>query len=580
MTQLAETKTASRPRRSRSGGGKWPTVIAIVVAAFLLLTIVAPVTWALIQTLFPNGQFGFGVYREVFAPESATLAAIKNTFAMVIGGTLISVVMGILLAWVVQRTDVPFARILRVIPKLPVFLPPIVGAVGWVFLLTNSIGFLNVALRKLFDIQADTGPFNINTMAGMIFVTGVYLTPYVFITVSAAFQQYGSAVEEAALVAGCKPFSTFMRITLPLLRPAITSGALLVFVIAMSEFAIPLLLGKPANIPVMTTQIFYKLQTFPRQTGHAAALAVVAITMTLLALFAQRKVLAGESSRFVSQGSRGDAERKVALRGMRWPVFALVALYALFTVAAPILAIRNVALSRFWSADFERSNLTLQNFERVLFEVPSTWPAVLNSLQFSAIAATAGVLVAIGVFIVSQRSRVPGRGAIEYIAMLPISIPATVLAAAMVLFFIYPPLSLYGTNALLVIAYMVHFLPQGLRTMSASFQQLNPVMEEASAVSGVSWWTTFRTVTVPLILPALVSAWMLVFALSNREVSASVLVAPAGTPLLGPTVLDLYGNGAFTDLAAFSVLILIITALTSGAGQNLITVIFRRGVKR
>src|SRR5690606_38238495 len=281
------------------------------------------------------------------------------TAIVVIGATTIAVVSGVVLAWLVSRTDIPFARVLTIVPVMPLFFPPVVGAVAWVLLLAPEVGLINEFLRTV--TGGAVGPVNIYNVWGVTWVVGIYITPYVYLMIANAFQQYDGAYEEAARTAGVPTLTVLTRITVPLLRPAIMAGAMLAFITALAQFSIPAIIGKTGNVDVYTTLIYDMLRSYPRQLDSAAVLSSLMVAVTMGVLWYQRRLLR-RSSRFVTMSGKGLRRTRLSLGPWRWPLFVGIALYVLITVILPAFALLNVSLRRHWSSTLSLEGLTLDNF--------------------------------------------------------------------------------------------------------------------------------------------------------------------------------------------------------------------------
>ena len=522
----------------------------------------------LVETVYrpSTGWEGLSVYRDVFG-QPEIRKALLNTVYMVIGSTALAVIMGTTLAWMTSSVNVPLARYLNIVPILPMFLPPLIGAVGWEFLLSPGPGLLNVALRAIIPGNQTTGPLSIYNLWGIAWVNSLYVTPYVYLNVISAFRRYDTSLDEVARVAGSSTFKILRRISFPLLRPAIITGTILAFVISIGDFSVPLILGEPNQIPVLTTQIYNELSNYPQNVQAAAALSLLTIALTVIALYLQRRWLRG-TGRFVTVGGRGVRHRETHLGGTgRWALFGILLLYVLLVVVAPILAILNVSLRPFWTAsDLGASNLTWANY-RLVMRDPIAIPSIENSLKLALIGATIGIAIAILIGYTVQRSRIRGRGILDYAATIPIAVPGTVFGASLLIFFLDGPIVLYGTTALLLIAYIAYYLPQGVRTVTASLVQSSTELEEAAMVCGSGWLGAMRRVTLPIIRPAIASGWIFLFVLMSREVAMSALLANAGTNVMSVEVISLWANGPLPELAAFSVIVLLISACLTFVAQ-------------
>jgi iron(III) transport system permease protein len=549
-----------RMRRRESSGRRLPQFVFIVITLAMTIFVILPIGAMLVQTVYQGhtGFSGFATYREVFG-QPETVRALLDTLYLAAGSMVLALAMGTGLAWIISSTNVPLAKYMNIAPLLPMLLPPLIGAVGWEFLLSPRPGLLNIALRAILPGNSGTGPLNIYSLWGMIWVNSLYVTPYVFVIVNNALRNHDSSLDEAARVAGSPTRTILRQITIPMLRPALLGGAILALVTSIGDFSVPLILGEPTQIPVLTTLIYNELSNYPQNVQAAAALGTVLIAVTLVALYFQGRWLRG-SSRFVTVGGRGARHRTTTLSaGSRWSLFALLVIYVLLVVVAPILAILNVALRPYWTTDVSLKGLTWHNFGLV-FQDPVAMLSVENSLKLAFVGASVGIVIAVLIAYTVQRSKVRGRRVLDYAATIPLAIPGTVFGASLLIFFLDGPVVLYGTNLLLIIAYVAYFLPQGFRTSSAALAQTSPELEEAAVVCGSGWLRSLGKITMPIIRPSVASAWVFLFILMSREVAMSALLASAQTSVISFAMISMWSSGSLSELAAYSVVILLISA--------------------
>lgn len=492
--------------------------------------------------------------------DPALFGTIVNTFVAVAGSMLVAFVFGVAMAFLIARTDVPLAGKLEIVPVLPFLTPPFITAVGWVLLAAPRTGFLNGALRGLLGLEVPEGPLDIFTMAGIIWVMGLYLTPYVYLLTVGGFKGFDPGFEEASRTAGASAWTTLRRVTLPLITPALLSGLLLAFVMGLGQFSIPAALGTPGNIYVLSTIIWRNTASWPARPELAAALGNSLLVLALVGLYVQRRIQ-GERT-FATITGKGFRPAKTELGRWRYPAAAFCFLYLAATVGLPYVALVYTSFARFWTANVTPDLFTLENFRYVLVQYPVTWTSIRNSLILSIGGATLCIALAAAISWIVHRTQVRGRQVLDYASMIPIGIPATVLALGLLAAWIQPPLVLYGTIWLLLVAYITIYLPFGVRATSASLQQVAGELEEASRVSGASWLRTMWRVTVPLIRPGLMAGWFLLFAMFMRELSASVLLYVPSTIVISVTLFDLWLDSNYPRLAAFAVLVVVLSVAT------------------
>jgi iron(III) transport system permease protein len=443
------------------------------------------------------------------------------------------------------------------IPIVPLVIPPLMGAAGWAFLLSPSVGYLNGALRAVFGLS-QPGPFDIYTLPGIIFVVTIYLVPYTHTAFFPALRAMDTTMEEAAYISGAGRLTAAWTVTLGLLRPAFLNALILAVVVSAAQFAVPQMLSG-GRFHVLTTEIYWYMNTFPSNSSAASAISLLILVPSMVLLSAQYWLLRRGS--YVSIGGKGGNRQPIRDPLIRAVSTALLMLYALVALVLPMVGITLVAFQPFWSATIQWDKLTLANFEWVFGVSQAALQSIRTSLVLGVGGATASVLLGFLVAYVALRSRSREARALDFIALLPAGIPATVLGVGFLLAFSRPPLYLYGTLWVLLVAYLVIFLPHAVRPVSAAIRQVSTELEDASRVHGGSWLWTMGRVTVPLVLPSMIGSWVLLFVLLSREVSASVFLITPGVRVIGTTLFDLWENGRGPAMAAFSLVVLVTCAL-------------------
>jgi iron(III) transport system permease protein len=483
--------------------------------------------------------------------------AAGNTIVCGTGATLISCVLGFSLAWVVSRTDMPGRRWFEVFNLVPFFLSPYVGAISWVYLAAPHSGILSKLLADTFGLPPDFIP--VYGIGGATWVLSLFYTPYVYLFVIAPLRQMDPALEDAARVHGAGFWTTLRLVTIPLLFPALFSAALIVFVTSAGLFDVPLALASPHGIRTMPTEIFQLVQ-YPSDIGRAAAFGVVVMTVTIMLTVLQRSYI--DRRRFETVTGKGYRPRTIALRsGGRVGVLALEIVYIGCAVVLPVIALLMVSLSSIWTGTLSYATLTLHNFEYVIFNYSLTQQAILNSLFLAVTGATLAVAMSVLQAYYVNRGPRRRRAAVDAILSLPLGIPGIILGLGFLILAIRTPL--YSTLAIILIAYIARFFPFATRTVSAMLLAINPELEQSARASGANWLQTMRYVLVPLLMPAIVAAWLLLFVIFMRELGATILLYAQGTETISVALVVL-SERSFGYVAALAViqLVLLLTAFS------------------
>ena len=490
-------------------------------------------------------------YRATFHKSSAIIA---NTLQFAVGQTVVPLVIGVLLAWAVTRTDVPWRGVWEFSTLGLYFIPLLAAGTAWSILLGGRNGMLNELVRAVTPWDG----FDVNSMAGMVFVQSLYLVPLVFLVVGASMRNVHPDYEHAARLSGASPWAAFGRVTLGLSRPALLAAAVLCFIIGLGSMEIPLLFGFPAREHVLTTDIYHALRVrFPPEHGRASATGVVLLAGSMVVLVLYLRSIR-HSERYVTVAGKSGPETPVRLGRWRWVVFGLCAGFFFFTMVLPFAAVVIGSLLPFIGRpDSELlAQSSLENY-RQLSDNPILWRSLKNSLTLS-LGAGFFVMVfgsLIAYCVVRFRSR--WSRMIDYGASLPLMIPAVVLATSLLYTYITLRLpggfAIWGTLWIMGIAYAVYFLPVSIRQMTGPIVQLSADLENASRISGAGSLATMARIVIPILRPALLGGVVLAFITFMREFTASVLLFRSGTEVISTVMYSFYSNGRLPFVAAISV---------------------------
>lgn len=503
----------------------------------------------------PAVEYGFANFVEL----TNHLDWIYNTLFIAVGGTMLGTLIGVGLAWTIHRTTVPGRGWFELLVAIPYPLGPLVGALAWSQLGAPRDGLINRAYIWLTGAQ---GPLiDIYTPLGIIFVEAIFEAPVAVLIIGAAMQRMDPALEESSSVFGGSKWRTALKITLPLMLPAILSAALFIFTSIIGSFAIPAILGTSARFYVATTAIYVLLQGYPPNYPLAAALGLVLIVITGVAVWLVQRVLRGRS--FVVVSGRSYRPRQVDMRGWTWVLFALASMYVVISLVLPLGALLLASVQTSSDLTFNPASWTLTNYQYVIIDFPTTRQAIVNSLILGVGTGTLGVACATLIAIAIHRSRSGGRKLLEQVTMLPQAFPRLIFAFGFLWMILTLPIALYGTLFAVLLAYIVVFLPLAYRGMSGVVVQIDNALEEAARVGGADWWRTLRTVTVPLLKSGILATWALLFMVSVREIGASLFLSDAHTPVLGPSIFSFWDSGGLPRVSALAMVqaVIILAAL-------------------
>ena len=524
-------------------------------AALALVVLIAlPLAFLVAGSVTSESGFTLAHFRDAVSSR-LYVQALRNSLVLGAATAVLSVAIGLPLAWAVSRTNVPGKRFIYLTAIVSYLTPPFLTAIAFVNLFSPRAGLVNRFFRDVLGIPALT--FDVFSMAGLILVTVPHTFPFVYLLAASALESVDSSMEESAQILGAGRWRTAVAVTGPLVAPAVLSGALVAFVNAIALFGSQAIVGLPGRVFTLPTRI-YALFDYPPQYGLASALSLIFVALTVAALYLQRGYLARRS--YVTLGGKGSRPRLVDLGSARWGVLGFCVAVFVIAVAAPYLTLLAVSVSRSWGLRFWQ-NLTLEHYRFVLLEYDVTRRAIVNSLILASATATLAVLVGSLVGWLDLRTALRGRKLLDYASLVPLGLPGIVVAVALIQFWLRVPLPIYGTLLIILLAYTGRFIPLGVRSANAAFRQIDPSLEETARVTGAGWLRTFRSVTLPLARPGLFAGWLLVFVPALQELSASILLFSSGSITLAVAVYNLYETGALGPVAALAIVTMaIITA--------------------
>jgi iron(III) transport system permease protein len=432
---------------------------------------------------------------------------------------------GVGLAWLISRTDIPSKATMETCVIAPLFLSPFVGAIAWLILGSPKAGIVNVVAASW---VGTTGPvINVATPAGIVLIMALYYVPYAYLTVSAALRNMDPAMEEAAYLNGSGILGTALRVTLPVVRPSLISAFFFIFVLACGTFAIPAALDRASQVRFLAVDVFQASATYPIDYGTSAAIGTLLFWISMTGIAAYR-FASRAARRFVTVTARGYRIRLVRLRGWRAPAIGMVLLYVLLSIVLPYIALLFAAFARPGGNIFAPA-WTAAN-ARAVAGSAEVAGAIVNTLEVGLITPT--VCVALGLLIAYAIRRIKVRGAqlLDYITMFSIAVPGIVFGTGV--FWTYVLTPVYGTIWVLVLAFLAAYLPFAYRISDTALLQIDRSLEEASSLCGAGHLRTATSITLRLAKPALLSAWIMVFIFSVREISAAVLLTSSDNVVL------------------------------------------------
>jgi iron(III) transport system permease protein len=548
-------------------------LLFFVPAAIVIYLVVPPLGLLLLSTFkdtaeklpLEPGPLTLSNYIEAFS-DPETFLLFQNSLLFAAATVLISLAIGAVLVWLIERSDLPARNLVFGLILLPVAVPGIVKAIGWAMLANPTNGLLNTLSRTWLDLEGSRGPLNIYTLGGIIFVSALSHVPSVTLMIAGAFRNFDPALEEASQMSGGRWSDTQRHVTLPLLKPSLLAALIYFFAAGLDDFQIPAILGLNAGIHVFSTRIW--LATHPARGlpdfGMASAYSMLLLIVAVALILVYRRMVR-RSEKFAVVTGKGYRPARTALGRWKYVVFAGVGIYLLLAVILPMLALLWTSLQPFFAMPSARTfaRITLRHYTD-LTELSQFHRALWNTLTIAPIVGTATMLLATLISWNATRGRFRGGAIPDFLTFVNLAVPTVVFGLALLFVYLsFPPLQpIYGTIWILVIAFTTRYLTYTTRLMGGAVVQIHKELEEASDVSAATPWQTFRHVTLPLLLPSFFNGWMWVVVHALREATLAVMLLTSSNIVLASLIWSRWQEGtSYGSVAAISVIVVAITGV-------------------
>lgn len=546
-------------QRTLDAGGYRTSVIGA-----LFVAIAAPAALIIYQSFLDapffdaKVQLSLEAYRYVLT-DPEFWRALWTTTLYSVGLVIIAVPLGALLAFLVTRTDLKGKRWLEPVLLVPMFLSSIVLAFGYTVSLGPS-GIVTIGWQRLFG----TPFWNIYSLPGIILIAGLAHVPTVYLYVASAMRRLPSDLEEAARTAGASIWRVSIDVTLPMVLPAMIFSAALNLLLGFETFGIPLVLGDPNGVLVLTTYI-YKVNTiFGTPTYQVmAAVTVFLILITLPLVFIQRRLLR-HARRFAAVGGKGARSNPLRLGPTGQAVaLSLIGLWLLVSVVFPVGGVMLRAVVDDWGQGVNLlEHLTLEHF-RTVFELPALSRSIVNTILLAGLGGAFAVVIYLAIGLAGHRNTGGSGTLLDYSVLIPRALPGLIVGLAFFWLFLFVPFlkPLRPTLISLLIAYVIVGLSYGLRIIQSTLLQVAPELEESARVTGATVYRGWRDVVIPLVKPGLAGAWAMIMIVFLREYATGVYLMSAGTEVIGSLMVSLLTSGAMDQIAALSFISIVLTAV-------------------
>ncbi|HEY4142409.1 MAG TPA: iron ABC transporter permease [Pseudolabrys sp.] len=551
----------------------------IVAYRFLVLGITAiavamPLSLVFYQSFLtapffdPSAKLSLAAYSFVFADDDFW-QGFWTTIAIASGMAAIAVPLGALLAFLMVRTDVPGKRYLEPLLLIPIFVSAVVIAFGYVVAI-GPVGIFSTLAKEALGFV----PWNLYSIWSLIIIAGLTHVPHVYLYSAAALRGLGSDLEEAARVSGANPFRVAINVSLPMILPAILFAGVLVFFLGFELFGLPLVLGDPQDVLVLSTYLYKLTNKLGVPSYQLMAVVVVVIIAVTAPLVFMQRLLLRQAQRYVAVRGKGQKTQPLRLHGWRWFAFSVIILWLVVTVVVPLFGITLRSFVVTWGEGVKlRDVLTLDHY-RELLDYPNVIRGIVNTFGIGVIGGAVAVACYTAIALAVHRWNSGWTRLVDYIVMVPRAMPGLIAGLALLWVFLFVPFlsPLKSTMASIWLAYTIVWLAYGMRLVSGTLLQVGPELEEAGRVSGASDLQVKRDITIPLIKYGMLASWLLIFLIFVREYSTGIYLLGPGTEVIGSLLVSLWGTGAVDLVSALSV----VNVVMIGAG---LAVAIRLGVR-
>lgn len=555
----SKTEPVRSPRFALFDGAGLQGLVAVVCIVLVAIAAVPLILQSVIdKPLYENGlQLTLGNFHRLFTfPNVGDI--VLDTVLLCAIAIAFSQVVGVVLALIIGRTDVPFRAALANVALWPIFISPLVIAFGAIIAYGPN-GFVTNFVSGLVGGK----PWELYSLIGISIISGVAIAPNTILYCLTAARQQDPALEAAARSAGIDTRRILLRITLPMMRPAIVYSLMMNVLASFEMLAIPLILGSPVNIQILTTFIYDQgFESSPPDYGLIAAAAVVLMALVAVLVMIQNYLLR-QTFRFTSMGTRTGAIAPMRLGALRWPAFGAVALYLMLTIGVIIGGVFLRSVVSFLSPFIPiTSVLTLENYT-MLFERGIYVRSITNSLLLATVGAAAATLIVTAVAMVSQRSNFRQRKILDAVAQIPRAMPGILVSMGIFYAALFVPgiVDIRDSLLILFLAFTVRHLASGYGVVAPALMQITPDFDRAATVAGAGWRRIIRRIVVPVALPAILSCYVLLVVLFLKEYAAAVFLISPGTEIMGTTMLSLWVQGTSGPVAAMAMLQVVLTSI-------------------
>ncbi len=527
----------------------------LTVAVFIVA--IVPLLYTIDASFYAETSFGLSTRRSIKAvldvyTGATYLGFLANALLLAVIVTFFSMLVGIAMAVLIARTDIPFKGVFDLLIIMPLFLSPFTGLIAWIALGSANTGFINVAIiATLKSLGIDASPlFNIWTFSGTVWVMFLFFCPFAYIFTVGNLRSMDASLEEAARMSGASPVQALFKITLPMAIPALLASGLLIFILSAEMYTIPGIIGSTAGFTTLPWQVYIDSTAPPVHRAHAAAAGTMLLWVTIIGVWLQRRVTRN-SERYVTVAGKGIRGRPIALGNGIWLALAGLGAYILCADIMPFGAILMSSFMKFSAPSITRDIFTLVHYQQI-FALQDVRIALWNTTWLAVLAGAGCVLIGVVISYMEVRRPSFGTRLVAFMGVLPVAVPGIVYGIGLVWAYLRTPL--YGTPWVLLLAYLAKFLPYGIVVSRSAILQIHPELEQSARMSGATGLIALRKITGPLMKPTLIAILFFVMLMSIKELSASVLLYSQSSQILSVLTWQYMDGGNYQFASALGVI--------------------------
>lgn len=527
--------------------------LAVIVLTIMVLLPLLLIFWT---SIYQDHQLDVSAPLRTIAGNSDLLEVFLNSIGLGLCVIALTTCFALPLAWIMAKTDIGRHSWLDVVLLIPFMTPPYIGSMGWILFMQTS-GYLEQFLPS----SSALSPYFFS-YGGMVLIMSLHLFPFLYLLLRNALVQIGGSLEEAASVHGAPFFYRFRRVIVPLLLSSYGLGALLIFVKTIAEFGTPATFGRRIGFHVLTSEIHKYISSWPIDFGKATSLASLLLGVCLVMWYIQTILSSRYSYRLV--GGKGTRSKRHSGKGLvGFLSWGYILLLLLVSIGVPYFSILAASLVKLRGEGLSWGNLTLSHYAELLSPGSQGLQALLNSFGLAIVASSIAVLLGTWFALTIGKSATFRQKVTDLFSLLPNTVPGIVIVVGLILLWNarWMPIPLYNTYGMVVLTYIVLFLPYTVQYVKSSYGQLDPALMQAGQVFGGSQLYVFRRILLPLILPGMAAGWMMTFTIANRELVASLLILPPSMQTSATYIFAQFEQGAVSMGMAMAVISVGVTTI-------------------